>query len=45
MKQIDKDKLCYKCLGCNRLELEEFKGVYRCASYISGRTEEECKNR
>lgn len=30
MKQIDKNTKCYKCFGCNRLEDENFKGVYRC---------------
>lgn len=24
---------CVKCLGCNRLELENFKGVWRCENY------------
>lgn len=34
MKQIDKQYLCYTCYGCNRLELEDFKGVYRCKNYM-----------
>ena len=34
MKQIDKQYICYTCYGCGRLELEEFKGVYRCKNYI-----------
>ena len=29
-------KLCSKCLGCNRLELDEFEGVYRCEYYREG---------
>lgn len=41
MKQIDKDRKCYSCLGCNRLEQEEFKGVYRCENYMKGRNEYE----
>jgi len=33
---------CKKCLGCNRLELENFKGVYRCENYIEKeKTEDE----
>lgn len=36
MKQIDEDKICFTCLGCNRLELEEFNGVYRCNNYAKG---------
>ena len=34
MKQLDQDKLCKKCAGCNRLLLEEFNGVYRCENFI-----------
>lgn len=36
MKQIKNDKLCKTCYGCNRLEQEEFNGVYRCNNYIKG---------
>lgn len=25
---------CKNCGGCNRLELENFRGVYRCENYI-----------
>lgn len=25
---------CAKCSGCNRLELDNFTGVYRCENYI-----------
>lgn len=25
---------CINCLGCNRLELEDFEGVYRCENYV-----------
>lgn len=34
MKQLDQDKLCKRCAGCNRLLLEEFNGVYRCENFI-----------
>ena len=37
MKEIDKDKLCSTCLGCCRLEQEEFNGVYRCNNYAIGK--------
>lgn len=30
---------CKTCLGCNRLELIEFKGTYRCENYIKGGNE------
>lgn len=36
MKQIEEDKKCYTCLGCNRLELEDFNGIYRCNNYVEG---------
>ena len=36
MKQINKNKLCYTCLGCGKLELESFYGVYHCEHYING---------
>ena len=34
MKEIKKNKLCHYCLGCNKLELESFNGVYRCNNFI-----------
>ena len=34
MQKIKEDKLCNTCLGCNRLELENFNGVYRCNNYV-----------
>lgn len=34
MKELT-DK-CKKCLGCNKLELETFRGKYRCEDFISG---------
>lgn len=39
MKQIDNKKLCYYCLGCNQLENENFIGVMRCKSFVSGMTD------
>lgn len=27
---------CKQCLGCNQLELETFKGKYRCDNFIYG---------
>ena len=26
--------ICGKCRGCNRLELDNFKGVWRCENHI-----------
>ena len=31
--------------GCNRLENENFKGVYRCNNFVLGRGEKDDKNR
>lgn len=36
MKKIEKNKLCHYCLGCNKLELESFNGVYRCNNFVPG---------
>lgn len=36
MKQIYNKKLCYYCLGCNKLEDENFNGVMRCKGFIAG---------
>ena len=33
-KKIQLTRKCKKCGGCNRLELENFRGVYRCENYI-----------
>ena len=27
---------CKTCLGCNRLELEDFKEICRCENYVKG---------
>lgn len=37
MKQIGKDKLCYYCLGCNRLEIPDFLGIMSCKNFIAGK--------
>lgn len=34
MKQINSNTLCYRCLGCNKLELEEFNGTNYCKNSI-----------
>lgn len=31
---------CKSCMGCNRLELAEFKEIYRCENYMRGDTDE-----
>lgn len=36
MKQIDNKKLCKYCLGCNKLEDENFEGVMRCKNFTAG---------
>lgn len=36
MKQIDNKKLCFYCLGCNKLEDKNFDGIMRCKSFMAG---------
>lgn len=36
MKQIDNKKLCKYCLGCNKLEDENFVGVMNCKYFVPG---------
>ena len=36
MKQIDNKKLCFWCLGCLKLENENFTGTMRCKGFIPG---------
>lgn len=36
MKQIDNKKLCYWCLGCEKLACENFDGVMRCKYFMAG---------
>lgn len=33
--ELKKDKLCFCCYGCNKLETAEFKGVSRCKDFVS----------
>ena len=39
MKQIDNKKLCKYCLGCNKLENENFTGVMRCKNFVAGQAD------
>lgn len=36
MKQIEKNTLCYYCLGCNKQEDTDYKPVMRCKNFITG---------
>lgn len=36
MKQIEKDKLCYYCLGCQLLE-GQFEGIRNCKRFTPDR--------
>lgn len=36
MKQIDNKKLCFYCLGCEKLSCENFDGVMRCKDFVPG---------
>lgn len=36
MKQISDEILCKYCLGCNKLENENFAGVRRCNGFCPG---------
>lgn len=36
MKQLEDKKLCKLCIGCNKLEDENFDGVMRCEGFIPG---------
>lgn len=37
MKELKKETLCQRCLGCNRLTNEKFEGIYRCNNFIMGK--------
>mgnify|MGYP005769243209 FL=1 len=39
MKQIDNKKLCKVCLGCCKLEDENFNGVMRCKGFVAGQAD------
>lgn len=34
MTQFENDKLCKYCLGCNKLEDENFKGTKNCKDFV-----------
>ena len=36
MKQIEKNTLCYYCLGCNKQEDTDYKSVMRCKGFVPG---------
>ena len=36
MKYPELTEKCRQCLGCNLLELETFKGKYRCEKFVNG---------
>lgn len=38
--KLIKGTKCETCLGCNRLELIDFMGIYPCENYIGGMTNE-----
>lgn len=33
------ETICFKCLGCNQLELKDFKGVTQCNNFVEIRKE------
>ena len=35
-KELEKNKICYFCLGCEKLAYEQFKGVNNCKNFIPG---------
>ena len=37
MKQIEKNTLCYYCMGCNKQENENYKPVMRCKNFAPDR--------
>lgn len=37
MKQLEKDKLCFYCMGCLRLENPLFEGVLSCKYFMQGK--------
>ena len=39
MKQMDNKKLCYYCLGCEKLTNENFAGVMRCNNFMAGQAD------
>lgn len=35
MELLKKNCICYYCIGCNRLELEEFHGIANCKNFTA----------
>ncbi len=36
MKQVEKNTLCFYCLGCNKQENENYNPVIRCENFMAG---------
>lgn len=36
MAELDNDKICKYCLGCNKLEDYNFKGIRSCKNFAPG---------
>ena len=36
MKQVEKNTICYYCLGCSKQENDDYKPVMRCKSFVAG---------
>lgn len=34
MKQLEDNKICKYCYGCNRLEVQDFEGVISCKYFV-----------
>jgi len=41
MKYPKLEGICKKCYGCNQLELETFKGKYKCENFVDGGKEDD----
>lgn len=41
--ELNKNSLCYTCLGCNKLEIEQFRGTNKCENYVRGETNDNQK--
>ena len=44
MKELKKGTLCEKCLGCNKLLIENFTGSYKCFNFVKGEKTNDNKN-
>jgi hypothetical protein len=44
MKYSKLTEKCKRCLGCNLLESENFKGKYRCEKFVDGGKTNEREN-